>query len=68
LCTGSLGDPVVNIDFGSGTGRGGALGSAITAYTLLLDEGYYTIVNTTTGLRDNAWQLLQIILEIPTDI
>jgi hypothetical protein len=32
LCTGSLGDPVVNIDFGSEGGRGGALGSAITLY------------------------------------
>jgi gliding motility-associated-like protein len=62
LCTGSLGDPVVNIDFGSGTGRGGALGSAITAYTYSasgkLDEGYYTIVNTTTGLRDTAWHII----------
>ncbi|MBC5838543.1 T9SS type B sorting domain-containing protein [Flavobacterium muglaense] len=62
LCTGSLGDAVVNIDFGSGTGRGGALGSAITAYTYSasgkLDEGYYTIVNTTTGLRDNAWHII----------
>ena len=61
LCTGSLGDPVVNIDFGSGTGRGAALGSAVTAYTYSgsgkLDEGYYTIVNTTTGLRDTAWHI-----------
>lgn len=61
LCTGSLGDPVVNIDFGSGTGKGAALGSAITAYTYSgsgkLDEGYYTIANTTTGLRDTAWHI-----------
>lgn len=59
LCEGSLGDPVVEIDFGSGTGRGAALGSAITAFTnnntSELDEGEYTITTTTSGLKGNAW-------------
>ena len=59
LCEGSLGDPVVEIDFGSGTGRGAALGSTITAFTNNnsgeLDEGQYTITTTTSGLKGNAW-------------
>lgn len=59
LCSGSLGDPIVNITFGSGTGKGGALDPSTTTYTYSasgrLDEGYYTIANNTTGLRDNAW-------------
>jgi gliding motility-associated-like protein len=59
LCSGALGDPIVNIDFGSGTGRGPALGSAITAYTYVgtgqLGEGQYTIANSTAGLKGNAW-------------
>ncbi|RKR85117.1 gliding motility-associated-like protein [Mucilaginibacter gracilis] len=60
LCSGALGDPIVNIDFGSGTGRGAALGSAITAYTYRasgdLGEGEYTIANTTAGLKGTAWK------------
>ena len=59
LCEGSLGDPVVEINFGSGTNRGAALGTDITAFTYsasgTLDEGEYTIANTTSGLKDNAW-------------
>ena len=58
LCEGSLGDAVIEIDFGSGSGRGNALGSDITAFTYsasgTLDEGEYTIANTTSGLKDNA--------------
>ncbi|WP_178984643.1 T9SS type B sorting domain-containing protein [Winogradskyella helgolandensis] len=61
LCEGNLGDPVVSIDFGSGTGRGSALGSSITAFTYSsageLDEGEYTIYNTTSGLKGNAWHV-----------
>ncbi|SDS80758.1 T9SS type B sorting domain-containing protein [Winogradskyella sediminis] len=59
LCEGSLGDPVVEINFGSGSGRGSALGTDITAFTYNaageLDEGEYTIANTTSGLKANAW-------------
>jgi gliding motility-associated-like protein len=59
LCTGSLGDPVVHIDFGSGSGRGPALGSAITSYTYSSSgmpmDGYYTIANTTAGMLNSWW-------------
>lgn len=59
LCTGSLGDPVVKIDFGSGTGRGAALGSAITTYTYsasgMPNDGYYTIANSTSGMLSSWW-------------
>ncbi|NRD20598.1 T9SS type B sorting domain-containing protein [Winogradskyella eckloniae] len=61
LCEGNLGDPLVEIDFGSGTTRGAALGSDITAFTYSsageLDEGEYTIANTTSGLKGNAWHV-----------
>ncbi|WP_171606292.1 gliding motility-associated C-terminal domain-containing protein [Limnovirga soli] len=61
LCTGSLGDPIVSINFGAGTGRGAALGSSVTAYTYSssgeLGEGVYTIANTTSGLKGNAWHV-----------
>lgn len=61
LCEGNLGDPVVEIDFGFGTSKGDALGSTITAFTYKasgeLDEGQYTIANTTSGLKNNAWHV-----------
>ena len=61
LCEGSLGDPIVEIDFGSGTGRGTALGSTITAFNYVgtgtLDEGEYTIFNTTSCLKENPWHI-----------
>ncbi|WP_081663213.1 T9SS type B sorting domain-containing protein [Flavobacterium subsaxonicum] len=52
LCSGSLGDPVVKIDFGSGTAiHGAALGSGITSYTYTSanfpNDGSYTIESTT---------------------
>ncbi|WKL47201.1 T9SS type B sorting domain-containing protein [Flavobacterium pectinovorum] len=52
LCTGSLGDAVVKIDFGSGTAaHGTALGSGITSYTWTTadfpNDGSYTIEKTT---------------------
>jgi gliding motility-associated-like protein len=60
LCTGSLGDPVVKIDFGSGTStHGSALGSDITSYTWSsLDfppDGSYTIENSTAGSGSVWW-------------
>lgn len=61
LCEGSLGDPIVEIDFGSGSNRGSSLGSAITAFTYSstgeLDEGEYTIANSTNGLK-NSWHVI----------
>ncbi|WP_430426008.1 T9SS type B sorting domain-containing protein [Maribacter litoralis] len=61
LCEGSLGDPVAEINFGSGTSVGAALGTVITAFTYSssgeLDEGEYTIANSTSGLKGNAWHV-----------
>jgi gliding motility-associated-like protein len=57
LCSGSLGDPVVNIDFG-----GGGLSSSYTptnayVYTSSTcpNDGYYTITRSTTGCFGNSW-------------
>jgi gliding motility-associated-like protein len=60
LCSGSLGDPVVKIDFGSGTStHGSALGSDITSYSWSsLDfppDGSYTIENSTAGSGSVWW-------------
>lgn len=56
LCTGSLGDAVVKIDFGSGTAsHGTALGTGITSYTWTTadfpGDGSYTIEKTTNTPR-----------------
>ncbi|WP_157503089.1 T9SS type B sorting domain-containing protein [Mangrovimonas xylaniphaga] len=58
LCEGSLGDPIVNIDFGSGTAtHGSPLGSDITSYSWTTadfpQDGYYTIESTTN--TPNTW-------------
>ena len=55
VCLGSLGDPVVNIDFGRGGGRG-PRPDIITSYRYIgigspNGEGDYTIVQSTTGLN-----------------
>jgi hypothetical protein len=58
LCQGSLGDPVVNITFGSGSNPGGALGRS-TNYTYLgadcPDDGSYTISNSTSNCFGFTW-------------
>jgi gliding motility-associated-like protein len=65
LCQGSLGDPVVNISFGSGPNTGPALGTSVTNYFYLSaicpNDGYYTIANSTSNCFDNTW------LTIPED-
>src|SRR5687768_219953 len=59
LCQGSLGDPVVNITFGSGPNTGAALSSSITNYNYRSadcpDDGYYTIANSTANCFGNTW-------------
>jgi len=59
-CTGGLGDPIVNITFGSGLGFGSPLGAVITNMTYIADQcpddGYYTIVHSTTGCFGDSWQ------------
>lgn len=59
LCTGSLGDPVVNISFGTGDNPGPVLASAHTTYSYTTDlcppDGSYTIVNSTSNCFGNTW-------------
>lgn len=59
-CTGSLGDPVVNITFGTGSGVGGPL--ANTTYNYFSGEcptdGEYTIVNRSTACFQSTWHAL----------
>jgi gliding motility-associated-like protein len=55
VCEGSLGDPVVNIDFGRGGGRG-PRPDIITSYRYVASgsvngEGEYTIAQSTTGMN-----------------
>jgi gliding motility-associated-like protein len=59
LCTGSLGDPVVNINFGAGTAtHAGALATGTTSYTYssadFPTDGSYTVENSTAG-SGNVW-------------
>ena len=53
-CTGSLGDPVVHIDFGSGTSvQGAPLAPGITTYTFVNgkpNDGQYTIASSTANM------------------
>ncbi|HET6252816.1 MAG TPA: gliding motility-associated C-terminal domain-containing protein [Puia sp.] len=58
-CTGGLGDPIVDITFGSGTGYGPALAPGVTNMSYVSDtcpnDGYYTIVHSTSGCFGNTW-------------
>ena len=59
ICTGSLGDPVVNLTFGSGPNPGPTLKPGTTTYaftnSICPDDGFYTIVNNTSGCFGNSW-------------
>ena len=62
LCNGSLGDPVVNITFGSGPNPGLPLPAASTNYQYVSNpcpvNGYYTVMH--SGIDCNyAWHVLQ---------
>ncbi|MBI5856624.1 MAG: gliding motility-associated C-terminal domain-containing protein [Sphingobacteriales bacterium] len=56
LCSGSLGDPVVNITFGNSTDVSGftAPGYSFTN-NLCPNDGYYTIVTSSSGCFGNTW-------------
>jgi gliding motility-associated-like protein len=58
-CTGSLGDPIVNITFGKGANFGPALATGITnmQYTAnqCPNDGYYTIASYSTACFGNNW-------------
>ena len=54
LCQGSLGDPVVDITFGSGPNPGSPLGGATNYQYVPNDcpnDGYYTVANATSKPR-----------------
>lgn len=58
LCTGSLGDPVVNITFGTASSPDFNF-TPPSAYTFTNsscpNDGYYTITNSSTGCFGNSW-------------
>ncbi len=59
LCTGSLGDPLVNITFGAGSNPGAPLQAATTAYTYYgadcPNDGFYTVRNNTSNCFEASW-------------
>lgn len=59
LCQGSLGDPVVNITFGSGSNPGPQLTSTLTNYSFVPydcpNDGSYTIANSTANCFESTW-------------
>jgi len=62
LCQGSLGDPIVNITFGSGLNPGNSLSAATTAYQYYSsdcpNDGFYTVRNNTTDCFSSSWHSL----------
>lgn len=62
VCTGSLGDPVVNVTFGTGANPGNALSSTISNYNYTVlacpQDGFYTIANSTANCNSNTWHTL----------
>jgi len=61
LCQGSLGDPVVNITFGSGTSSQRPF--ALTNYSFVSNDcpndGSYTLINRTSGCFGNTWHSVE---------
>ena len=59
ICQGSLGDPVINKTFGTGTNPGQPLGAGITNYNYVSNscpnDGQYTIANSTAGCFGGSW-------------
>jgi gliding motility-associated-like protein len=57
LCTGSLGDPAVNITFGPGGSNTNntAPGGYIFTSSSCPDDGYYTVTRSTSGCFGNSW-------------
>lgn len=58
-CTGSLGDPIINITFGAGIGNGSALAAGITNLQYVTEpcpnDGQYTIINSVNNCWSNTW-------------
>ncbi len=63
ICTGSLGDPVVNVTFGAGGTIGNPLSRNITTYNFFAadcpDDGNYTITSSTNACFGGSWHSLQ---------
>ncbi|MFT3682783.1 MAG: gliding motility-associated C-terminal domain-containing protein [Ferruginibacter sp.] len=63
ICSGSLGDPVVNVTFGAGSNPGAALSSRVITYSYhssdCPNDGFYTIINNTSSCFSNSWHNLQ---------
>ncbi len=61
LCSGSLGDPVVNITFGAGGGNTGYTPTSGYTYTSSTcpNDGYYTIANNTANCFSGSWHTVQ---------
>ncbi len=59
LCQGSLGDPIVNIDFGAGNNPGGPVAAATSGFYYQTadcpDDGYYTLRNKTYQCFGDTW-------------
>lgn len=59
LCTGSLGDPIVNINFGAGSNPGAPLSAAATNYQYSSadcpNDGFYTVRTNTSGCFGSTW-------------
>lgn len=64
LCTGSLGDPVVNITFGAGNNPGPPLKAATTAYTYTTsscpNDGSYTVTNVSNSCFSGSWHSVDV--------
>lgn len=62
LCTGSLGDPVVNISFGNDLTSRGPLKAGITSLSYINgscpNDGEYTITNLAFNCFNNTWHLM----------
>lgn len=62
VCTGSLGDPVVNVNFGGGANPGNQLQAATTTYNFTSstcpNDGSYTVIKSTTSCFNNTWHTL----------
>jgi gliding motility-associated-like protein len=59
LCQGSLGDPIVNTNFGNGANPGPPLAAATTTYQYVTNDcpndGFYTVRNNTSACFANSW-------------
>lgn len=62
LCQGSLGDPIINISFGSGNNPGAPLSAATTSYQYVStdcpSDGFYTVRNNTNSCFSSSWHNL----------